>query len=253
MNKIILFALVLMMSSCTLTNYYQVFKTDTNNGFTDGSKLYFEDNNCIVYYNLWNVGGNVGFSIYNKTEDDLTLHLNRSFFVLNGIANEYYKNRIFSKSSNVGSATTTYNYNYSLDYIFSRTIGTNSAGISTSFIEKPELRIPSKTMINISEYIVTNERYVSCDLLRYPTKKEIKSLRFNENNSPFVFYNLITYSSKIDTTRFENKFYVNEITNYPQNEVLKLLTTSECGKPLSTPIKVFKDASPDKFYIRYIK
>jgi hypothetical protein len=115
------------------------------------------------------------------------------------------------------------------------------------------LTIPSKTLINISEYFVTNKRLFSCDLIKYPTKKNIKTLNFNKDNSPYVFCNLITYYSLSDTTRLENKFYVSEVTNYPSSEMYINVDTSFCGNKLDFPQKDLKKYSAEYFYIKYIK
>jgi hypothetical protein len=251
MKRIILPILTLLFTSCAVTNYYQVYKTNADNGIVDKNKIVFEDNNCSVYYNLWTEGGNVGFSIYNKTESDLTVYLTKTFFVLNGVAYEYFQNRTFSKSSNSGATVTSYNYPYYLNYNVAKVAGTSSTSFSTSYIEKPELTIPPKTLINISEFNVTNTRYTNCDLTKYPSRKNIKTLKYGKDNSPFVFYNLITYSTKSDTLRLENKFYVSEITNYPSTEMFTNIDTSACGKKLERPIQVFKNVTPDKFYIKF--
>lgn len=251
MKKIILPILTLLFTSCAVTNYYQVYKTNADNGIVDNNNIVFEDNNCSVYYNLWTEGGDVGFSIYNKTESDLTVYLTKTFFVLNGVAYDYFQNRTFSKSSNNGTTLTSYNYPYYWNYNVTKVAGISSTSFSTSYIEKPELTIPPKTLINISEYNVTNERYINCDLAKYPTRKNIKTLKYSEDNSPFVFYNLITYATKSDTLRLENKFYVSEITNYPSTEIYRDIDTSACGRRLDFPIQVFKNVTPDKFYIKY--
>lgn len=251
MKKIILPILTLLFSSCAM-DYYQVYKTNSDNGIVIKNQIVFEDNNCSVHYNLWKEGGDVGFSIYNKTESDLTVDLSKTFFVLNGVAFEYFKNRTFSKSSNSGTTVTSYNYPYYWNHNVAKVAGTSSLSFSTSYIEKPKLTIPPKTLINISEYNVTNTRYTICDLAKYPTRKNIKTINYSKDNSPFVFYNLITYSTKSDTLRLENKFYVSEITNYPSTEMFTGIDTSACGRKLAIPIQVFKNVTPDKFYIKYM-
>jgi hypothetical protein len=223
MNRFIYIILILVVSSCSVTNYYQVYKTEVEKGTVFKNKITFEDESCIVYYNLWSNGGDVGFSVFNKTATDLKIDLTKTFFVLNGVANEYFQNRTFSKSSYV------------------------------TYAEKPMLTIPSKTLINISEYFVTNKRLFSCDLIKYPTKKNIKTLNFNKDNSPYVFCNLITYYSLSDTTRLENKFYVSEVTNYPSSEMYINVDTSFCGNKLDFPQKDLKKYSAEYFYIKYIK
>jgi hypothetical protein len=254
MKKILLPIITLLLTSCAITTeYYQVYKTNIDNGIVDKNEIVFEDNNCKVFYDLWNEGGDVGFSIYNKTESDLTIYLNKTFFVLNGVAYEYFQNRTFSKSSNSGTSVTSYNYPNYWNNNLANVTGSSSTGFSITYKEKPDLTIPSKTLIHISEYNVTNERYASCDLSRYPSRKNIKTLKYSNGNSPFVFYNRITYATKSDTLRLENKFYVSEITNYPADEMFDYIDTTACGKRLDFATTVFKDVTPDKFYIKYLR
>lgn len=252
MKKIILPLLALILISCEAPNYYyQVYKTNSDNGSFKNNKIVFEDNNCEVHYNLWGDGGNIGFSIYNKTDSDLTINLTKTFFVLNGISYEYFQNRTFSKSTNNGTIVTSYNYPYYWNNNITNVSGTSSTSYSTQFIEKPELTIPPKTLINISEFKIVNTNYLNCDLEKYPWRKNVRTLNFGKNVSPFVFYNLITYSTKSETLRIENKFYVSEITNYPSSAMDNYVDTSECGRLLYPPVYVLKNASPDKFYLEY--
>ncbi len=256
MKKLIIpFFTILFVSCAVTTNYYQVYKVNPENGTLINDKIIFEDKSCSVSYNLWADGGDIGFRIYNKTESDLTIDLTKTFFVLNGISYEYYQNRTFSKSSSTESTLTSYNYPhyYYWNWNVSKVTGTNSTSFSSSFVEKPQLTIPPKTQINVFEYHVANARYVDCDLLKYPTSKTIKTVKFDKTNSPFVFYNLITYKSKGDSTRMENRFYVSEITNYPSDKMFIEVDTSMCGRKLEIPETVFKNVSPDKFYYHYIR
>jgi hypothetical protein len=252
MKKLILPFFSLLLTSCTVTNYYQVYKTNTENGTVIENNIVFEDDNCSVHYNLWKEGGNMGFSIYNKTENNLTVDLTKTFFVLNGVAFEYFQNRTFTRSSNIGATVTKYNYPYYRTDNITNVTGSNSAGFSTTYIEKPQLTIPAKTHINISEYIVTNTLFTDCNLPKYPTRKNLRTLKYSADNSPFSFYNIITYSTTADTLKIENKFYVSEITNYLATEMYARIDTSNCGKKLDFPIRVFKEVTPDKFYIKYI-
>src|SRR5690554_7809005 len=92
-NTIGLAFLTLLLSSCT-TTFYQVYKAKPiDNLTTSDSSLVYEDENCMVSYNLWDDGGNVGFKFYNKTDQDIFVNLEESFFIVNGVANDYYKDR----------------------------------------------------------------------------------------------------------------------------------------------------------------
>lgn len=256
MKNLFYFTLTIFVTSCALTtNYYQVYKAIPDNGTLTKDKIVFENESCKVDYNLWADGGDIGFSIYNKTESDMTVDLTKTFFVLNGVAYEYFQNRTFSKSVSNGTSLTTYNYPYYYYWYWnpSKITGTNSTSFSTSYIEKPRLTIPPKTQVNVSEYHVANARYVNCDLVKYPTNKTIKTVKFDKTNSPFVFYNLISYIIKEDTARMENRFYVSEVTNYPEDKMFTRVDTSICGRKLDFPEKIFKNVTPDKFYYHYKK
>ena len=249
MKKIIIPTLITLLTSCSpvVSSYYQVYKTTHENGKIKNNKVVFEDANCEVNYYLWKDYGDPGFSIYNKTDNDITLNLTKTFFVMNGVAYEYFQNRTFSKSTNNG---TSFISNYSNNSL-TKVANSSSSSVSTSYNEKPELTIPPKTSINISEFNVTSKRFMNCDLLKYPTKKSIKTSKYEKDNSPFAFYNLITYSTNKDTLRLENKFYVNEITNYPSSEMFQLVDSSACGKALDYPYYEFNNPMPDRFYIKY--
>lgn len=248
MKKLIFLSLILFFASCSVKTYYQVFKTTTENGIFTKNKIVFEDNNCSVSYNLWNEGGKINFSVYNKTEDDLTINLAKTFYVLNGVAYPYFQNRTFSQTSNSGSLVSS-NWYYNIGQVTE----TSSSSFNTTYIEKAELTIPPKTSIHISEFSITNARYRDCNLPKYPSQKNYTSLNFDINSSPIVFYNLITYSTKNDTLRFENKFHVSEITNYPSSEMFITVDTTFCGGKIDFPYRAFIKNTPDKFYIKYNK
>ncbi len=251
MKRLSLIFLTLLLSSCASSVYYQVFNAQIENGTIAEDKIIFEDKNCIASYNLWSEGGDIGFSIFNKTDNEITLDLTKTFFVLNGVAFEYYQNRTFSKSTNNGIALTTYpNYKYTN---IQKVSGTTTTGYSTTYKEKEYLTIPPKTLITISEYHIATKRYTNCELLKYPTKNKIKKLSFDKSTSPFVFYNLISYSNNGVNNKMENKFYVNEITNLPSSAVVKYSYIGECGTVLPYSVKVFNETKPNKFYIQYLK
>lgn len=255
MKKVSILFLVILLNSCAVTSYYQVYKSIPESGAIINDKIIFEDKNCSVTYDLFTEGGNFGFSIFNKSEGDLTVDLTKTFFVINSVSYEYFQNRTFTNSVGSGTTVTTNNFAY-YNYWNSNSTkvsGTSSSNTSTSFEEKSELTIPALTIGNVSEYRVTNSRYSNCDLPKYPSNDKVKTMTFEKSNSPFVFYNLITYKVLGDSMRMENKFFVSEITNLPESEMLTTVETSVCGKKLDFPVKVLKKLGPDKFYVHYTK
>lgn len=196
---------MLTLASCT-KNYYQVFKVSAENGKISNTKIVFEDKNCSVSYNLWSQKGSSGFSVFNKTENDLIVDLSKTFFVLNGYAYQYSEN--------------------------------------------PEFTIPPKTSRSVLKYVIVDTLFTHCDLKRKPTKNNPTSIKYEKLNSPFVFYNLITYKTKSETERFENKFFVSEISNVPFGQMFSYIDTTKCGIRYDDQ-PVMKSATADRFYMKY--
>jgi hypothetical protein len=255
-NLLILTAIFALTSSCMPDFYYQVYRTNPDEEIeTKSNTLVYEDQYCKVTYNLWQQNGNIGFVFYNKTNDDLNLNLDESFFIINEMAYPYYQNRIFGTASNFQLSSAS-NYTY-LDYLLNvktNTVGaTSSSEYSVSRIERKVLTVPSKTSIKIAEFSINNELIRNCDLYKYPKKKEIKTAAFNKSNSPLVFSNRISYSleNSSEPIEIENSFYVSGITNYPENEMFDTKDEEFCGEKSVNEIRYSKEEVPNKFYIKY--
>jgi hypothetical protein len=267
-NLLFLGFISILFSSCVTTSYYQVYKSAHSDKIKlEESNLVYEDDNCKVLYNLWTEGGDIGFKFYNKTDKNIYLNLEESFFVFNGYANNYFKNRVYTNSSNSGS-TVSYGANVSksvtgfnyLDLIQTNQISVSkssgvisSKGYAVSTNEEKIICIPSKASKIISEYSINESLIRSCDLYKYPSKKQVKTISFQKNESPFVFSNRLTYSVGQNTNpiQFENEFYVMEITNYPEKEFMVLKTEEYCGQKSYAYKNYFNYAAPNKFYIKY--
>ncbi len=77
--------MALLMTSCVPPSFYQVYNVKPNQEtIKKTDNLCFEDENCKISYNLWANSGNVGFDIYNKTDENIYVNLNESNFILNG-------------------------------------------------------------------------------------------------------------------------------------------------------------------------
>jgi hypothetical protein len=248
-----LLAMPLLLFSCT-TAYYQVYTASPENGTISKDEVVFENDHCTVSYNLWSNGGDVGFTFFNKTDKDITLDLTKSFFVINGYSKEYFRNRSYSGSwmnglsqSRIGDP---YPYYYSAPKVIT---GTAAASKSITFVEKPEITVPAGTKVQVAEYTVTDRRFVDCDLKKYPQPGTTEKLDFDRSGSPFVFYNLITYRTSQLEKRFENRFHVSSIANFPSSAMFTTVDTSMCGRTLSTPEQVFRSTAPNTFYFQYLK
>ena len=194
-NTLFIFtAITIMLSSCIPSAYYQLYKATPldkaiNN---DSNEIVYEDDNCKVYYNFWNEGGNMGFRFFNKTNDNLYLILKESFFIVNDHSFDYYLNRNITFglkstiSSGILSSKSINNYTYLTSY------NTNSSNLlntgttseySITYNEKEIVCIPSHTFKIIFEYKITNSLYRDCDLFKYPNnKKKINTKSFTKEN-----------------------------------------------------------------------
>lgn len=272
LTKIVIYAITItgILSSCAVPTYYQVYKaTPTNKIVQTGNNLVYEDDNCKVSYNLWSEKGNIGFDFYNKTDNNIYINLDESFFIINGIANDYYKNRVFSNSKSLESTserTATASKSISgvnnLKLLQTNKVqisGTSgliaSSGYSISYTEDKIICIPSNTSKNIAEYNINSSVYRDCDLFKYPTKKQLNTKSFLKSESPIVFSNRIAYTigQSENLMKFENEFYISEVSNFSESDMFESKYDEYCGQKRMTMSKYFKSVAPNKFYIKYTK
>ena len=130
-----------------------------------------------------------------------------------------------------------------------------SSGSSFSVKEKKIVTIPPGTLKFIYEYNINQNLYRDCDLLRYPKRSQVRTLQFMKNDSPYVFSNRIAYrvGESAEPVQFENEFYVSEITNYPEKEIVDKEYDEFCGEKSMERKSFFKIMAPDRFYIMYLK
>lgn len=260
----------LFLTSCAPKPYFQVYKTTPSENLVRKDKLLVnEDKNCKVSYDLWGKGGNIGFEFFNKTDKNIYLNMEESFFVLNGVSYNYYRSRVFTNSTSSGvnlsrgvSESTSITGLNSSDLLqtdrvtYRNTAGiTKSSGHSVSFNEEKIKCIPSKTTKIIQEYKINESIYRDCELFKYPRKNQIKTKIFSKSDSPFVFSNRIAYTigSTGDLVKFENEFFVSEIYNLPDSEMFSSEFDEYCGQTTMKVSYHFKNVSADKFYVKYHK
>ncbi|MGB8705236.1 MAG: hypothetical protein WCD31_09420, partial [Gillisia sp.] len=130
-----------------------------------------------------------------------------------------------------------------------------STGRSVSYQEEKLVTIPAKTAKIISEYDINETLIRNCDLYLYPNRRQVGSFSYSEENSPMNFSNRLSYTvgDSAEITEVENSFYVSEITNYPEKEIIETEYQEFCGERENAPTTYFTRSAPDKFYIRYEK
>ena len=224
MKKLLFITVIcLLLTSCSQSIYYQMYQTIpiSEDIKTYENKIVYEDDNCTILYDFWGEFGNIGFMIYNKSSDNLYLHLDKSFYIKNGYAKDYYRNRIFNLD----------------DY----------------YVENKIICIPPKTIKEITEYAISEELYINCDM-NYNNMLEVNnSVSFNQKDSPYVFSNRLVYSigESDELHHIKNEFYVSKITNYTSDDITKYVNVKDCVNKGTKSVRIIKESGPDKFYIKY--
>lgn len=257
-NKIILLLLLtsLILSSCASTTFYQVYKAVPDEAIVERDNyLVYEDENCEVLYNLWDENGNIGFTFHNKTDETIFLNMEESFFLQNGIAYDYFKNRIFTVSKGAGVSVSGSSFN-NISMTANKVANAISSEESVSFTEKQVVRIPSNSAKIIDEYNINEALIRDCDLLKFPKRdKDVITLEFEKSGSPIVFSNRLVYyvGYPKNPITVENEFYVSEITNYPKDMLFESTYEEFCGEKSSVSSYQMKYLSPSHFYSIYKK
>ena len=274
--------IVILLPSCSQISYfYQVYKTGNEGLQKKGDLITYEDEYCSISYNLWGEGGSFAFRFHNKTDQNIYLNKEECFYIRNGKAYNYYQSRIYAYSSSTGANITSGSSGTKISGASNAVTGLNlysllqtnslstaaaissnlstsimaSKGYSVSYEEEKIICIPPETSKVIAEYSINKTPYRDCDLLRFPSKKVYVSKTFNKSNSPYVFSNRIAYRIGQDESEriVENKFYVTEISNLPEEKVLVEENEENCGQKSYSKYDFFRESAPDMFYIRYKK
>ena len=205
--------------------------------------------------------------------------MDECYYILNGNAHNYYKNRIYTYSAGAGvgvssgisvtnsttavSTVTGYTDYYSMQTnsiasnaiqsVYSTVSLMASKGYSVAYNEEKIVCIPPKTSKVIAEYSINETVYRDCDLLRFPSVDETAVKTFTKSNSPFVFSNQIVYKvgQNVIPKKIENEFYVREISNLSVDNALKLDYSEFCGEKSWEQTYFFKEVAADQFYLEY--
>lgn len=257
------------MVSCKV-NYYQVYEVKSSDLLQKDNSMVFENDDCKIYYNLWSHNGSMAFIFENKTDKDLFLDMRQTFFIKNGAANDYFKNRSVETSTydalNLGySVSNTYvgaNGYWPSQYVFpflatGKKLTNVQKGISSAVTTKePEyVCIPAKSYKVIDYYNINPSFELTCDKKKDFPKTSVTLYTYNIGNTPLKFKNRIAYSFQKDDAslkHIENSFWLSEIKNYSEKEAIEKRKVKEgCGKYDIYTRSFFKIGSPNSFYVRY--
>jgi len=168
-----------------------------------------------------------------------------------------------TSGSSFGNALTTLQSNINTGSSATSRTKNFSRGSTITLQEEAIICIPAKSRKTIARQSLNANLYRSCDILLYPKRKVLNNkLTFTKNDSPTNFTNIISYTigRNSDLMSVKNNFYVSEIQNLHQSDMLEYIYPEDpCNKkPIQSSsslnrikISIFKDSASDKFYIRY--
>lgn len=267
--KLIYVLVLLTLTSCQVSeSFYQVYKVQPDSNIISKSdNLVYENRHCVLKYNLWDEDGNIGFVIENKTDSTIYLQMDKCFYVLNGYSNDYYRNRIYTRSVGkavaIGKTNTLSRAVLGID-AFGRS-GISQAGASAelqnstsheyavAINESKTVCIPPGTSKEILEYSIFDQIYRDCQLTLWPYTQSKVTLEFEEKTSPYVFENRISYSlgEDPDIYNIQNQFFVTKITNYSKSGFYAYVKLERCGEKSINRHWIERLTAPDAFYNSY--
>ena len=85
---------ILVTASCS--SWYQIATISSNDvKMKDNGSFVYDSENMVIFYNFWSDGGELSFAVMNDSNKDICLDLSRSYFIWNGYAFDYFKNRTY--------------------------------------------------------------------------------------------------------------------------------------------------------------
>ncbi len=258
--SIILFSvLALALGSCSKSVYYQVYQTQSTNAdkcqLSDGYMMH-EDSYVTVKYNFFAEEGNAGFWLTNNTDSVVFINLAESFFIMNGMANDYFKAREWT-STKSQTISTSKKEGKNKNNKKSNEVSTGSSSTSTSataYIERGMVMVPPHATRYVSEYIINGTMMDLCNVTDTPKKGKSAGLSYTEENSPIKFGNYITYTVGVKGRKMavSDNFFVSQIINVNSGSMFEMVREKNaCGKESGSKVEKMLYTTADRFYVTY--
>jgi len=277
------------MQSCSpaLHAYRQIGTLTSDNVEVNNDEFQYKHSAFTISYDFWSEGGNVLFTITNNSDEDIYLLKDQCFFVINGWAQDYYKNRTYVTSASSSSSTaTTIGFGSSenaqlsgnlkgygkmmfntlggnADYnklskgvgfsrMFAETSSQSSqSGYSVETKEPQTICIPAHSSKQFSEFNVMGSPYRTCGFARDPQGKDGVSWNFlSALDSPRTIENRLIFKVNGEIVPIVNTFYVSQLTNISEKNSMSEVSATDC-KGNKTNTKVERLYAPNKFYTGY--
>ena len=260
MQKLLLLVLVaFLITSCT-NKFARIYETKTITDMTmDNGYYHFQNDTFSIHYSFWANKGVLSYTIYNKLNIPVYLDWKKSSFVKNNEKFDYWMDELNTNTLSYyrGNALSGVYYT-GLDLIPILTASSGrSSSVSKTKATKPEriTFLAPKSQIFKAQFIIYNNEpkemngFITSSIdnpLNAKKKIDIKSVKFNLNNSPIFFRNFFTYSTseKFETEAYiDNGFYVSRIVEMKQGQFF--------GKGVTNPSEGYTYQFPFKNYMYY--
>ena len=259
---------MILLASCKPATFFQVYNIQSDNVQLANGVLQSENEDCRITYNLWSEGGNLSFMIHNKSDKDMYIVMPQSFFILNGVANDYYSQSHYSRSVtnaiggtisngiNVSGYLTNGNlwYPSRISRQFTAISGVSST-ITLGTTEMELVCVPPKSAKFINGFNISDHVYKDCENKQqnYP-KTTSNVVRYTKEDTPVSFRNRIAYTfdkNLTDVRYVDHSFWLTSLQNYSQKAATSIQKVRECETNIELRTMQFDISSPDRFYNRY--
>lgn len=275
MKKYLLFTAILLigLTSCGPQTFFQIYEVKSDDVTLKEQVMEFENAECLIAYNTWAESGTMNFMFQNKTDKNIYLQMPQSFFIVNGVAENYYSGITISKSTSSllsywNSGTKSFSSGNSSTQVgkgfleisqtdrknkgYSQTEGmgiTHSEGQTITTKQTEVICIPPQSSKVIDSFTLINGIYLNHNKqMDYPDSVA-HPYTFTTETSPLKIRNRIAYS--FDEKGAETKFIENNfwLSSY-QNQSIKHALQKQSNANKQT-LWIFTSYAPNKFYNEY--
>lgn len=253
------FVITCVLSSCSSNCLYQIYEVKSDNLETKSNGLVYEDDNCLLFYNLWDKSGSLSFVFENKANKDIIIDLTRSFFIKNGMVYDYYQDQsimnrgVFELTTSRELCSSYLNFKNKTHLWSTSLVVDSDFSISPIITKAQYFVIPAKTCKVMPGFKISNIVYKECgnNKMNYP-EEQSETINYTKSNSPLTFSNRITYKleGQGNNEYLQNDFWLSSLTNYTEETIFEKIEAEDCGNPYLT-VKVNIKQAPNRFYNTY--
>lgn len=220
-----------------------------------GSKLLYENDEVVCWYDYWAPGGSTAVEFQNKTDQDMILSLPHCNYTLNDVHFPFYsKARERQAYDKVGKKIESNDQQVDdeEDLVPAYWQVTDT---SISAVDPKLILIPAHGTISVEGYMVNPLYFDEAGLRAKPKGGKGKSLTFTREDSPFVWENELVYfkPGRDTVNRVRHQFYVSQVANMKAEELYQKVYSNDAqGQVDSTNFTYLCPfATPNRFYVQY--